>query len=141
VDEDVEQHTTDHNSGGRWIHKVTGEVLGGKKGLLQFTVIGYIKICSSLNDKVTCHLQRLTIANEMLSLIGSLHSDPFSPQHVPHRKPESENEGDSESESGLGLEEPLDDDEEEESEEDTLKQLGRRRDAEIQIATKRKRDR
>ncbi|KAH0827969.1 hypothetical protein J3R83DRAFT_3608 [Lanmaoa asiatica] len=27
---------------------------------------------------------RLTVANEMLSLQGSIQSDPFSPEHVPH---------------------------------------------------------
>ncbi|KAI0313892.1 hypothetical protein OF83DRAFT_1139372 [Amylostereum chailletii] len=51
--------------GGRWIHKITGDRLGGEEGHLKFTVVG------------------LTIANQMLSLVGSLHSDPFSPAHVP----------------------------------------------------------
>ncbi|THH03549.1 hypothetical protein EW146_g10410 [Bondarzewia mesenterica] len=55
--------------GGRWIHKVTGDLLGGEDGRLEFTVIG------------------LTIANQMLSLIGSLQPDPFSPDHVPHPAP------------------------------------------------------
>ena len=34
----------------------------------------------------------------MLSLLGSLQSDPFSPRHVPHHKPETEGiESDAES--------------------------------------------
>ncbi|TFY79220.1 hypothetical protein EWM64_g4790 [Hericium alpestre] len=51
--------------GGRWIHKVTAARLGGEDGRLEFTVVG------------------LTIANEMLSLLGSIQPDPFSPEHVP----------------------------------------------------------
>ncbi|KAI0339823.1 hypothetical protein BDW22DRAFT_1360844 [Trametopsis cervina] len=47
---------------GRWVHKITGEKLGGEEGLLGFTVIG------------------LTIANQMLSLVGSIQHDPFSPE-------------------------------------------------------------
>jgi len=79
-DEDLE--AVDHrNNGGKWVHRVTGEVLGGDQSLLEFTVIG------------------LTVANEMLSLLGSLEPDPFSPRHVPHRRPEkdedSESDGDS----------------------------------------------
>lgn len=81
------------------------------------------------------------MANEMLSLIGSLQPDPFSQRHVPRRKPESEKEVNFERNSGLGLEELSDVDvEEEKSEEDTVKQLARQRDAEIQIAKKRKRN-
>lgn len=34
------------------------------------------------------HSHRLTIANQMLSLIGSVQPDPFSPEHVPRTKPE-----------------------------------------------------
>ncbi|KAI0769756.1 hypothetical protein BD413DRAFT_556633 [Trametes elegans] len=51
--------------GGRWVHKTTGTKLGDAEGNLQFTVIG------------------LTIANQMLSLVGSIQADPFSPEHVP----------------------------------------------------------
>jgi len=39
-DEDDSQAVEHSSSGGRWIHKVTGEVLDGSKGLLEFTVIG-----------------------------------------------------------------------------------------------------
>ncbi|KAH9892460.1 hypothetical protein C8Q73DRAFT_698109 [Cubamyces lactineus] len=51
--------------GGRWVHKLTGTKLGDAEGYLEFTVIG------------------LTIANQMLSLVGSIQPDPFSPTHVP----------------------------------------------------------
>ncbi|KAI0298546.1 hypothetical protein BC826DRAFT_997946 [Russula brevipes] len=53
---------------GRWVHKVTGDRLGGKDRWLEFTVVG------------------LTVANEMLSLVGSIQPDPFSPEHVPQGK-------------------------------------------------------
>ncbi|KIJ39493.1 hypothetical protein M422DRAFT_75853 [Sphaerobolus stellatus SS14] len=49
-------------SQGQWMHKQTGKALGPT---VEFTVIG------------------LTIANQMLSLIGSIQTDPFSPSHVP----------------------------------------------------------
>ncbi|KAI9439378.1 hypothetical protein BJY52DRAFT_1206963 [Lactarius psammicola] len=54
---------------GRWVHKVTGDRLGGKDRWLQFTVVGF------------------TVANQMLSLIGSLQPDPFSPGHVLQAEP------------------------------------------------------
>ncbi|KAI0066148.1 hypothetical protein BV25DRAFT_1797566 [Artomyces pyxidatus] len=50
---------------GRWVHKVTGDRLGGEERLLEFTVVS------------------LTVANQMLSLVGSIQPDPFSPSHVP----------------------------------------------------------
>jgi DNA-directed RNA polymerase I subunit RPA43 len=35
--------TEDHSeSGGRWVHKITREPLGGKTGRIEFTVIGYV---------------------------------------------------------------------------------------------------
>ncbi|KII92251.1 hypothetical protein PLICRDRAFT_103985 [Plicaturopsis crispa FD-325 SS-3] len=59
-------HTAEESEGGgKWIHKVTATPIGGKDGFLEFTVIG------------------LTVANEMLSLLGSIQLDPFSPDHVP----------------------------------------------------------
>ena len=33
-------------------------------------------------------MHRLTVANQMLSLVGSIQPDPFSPEHVPHTKPD-----------------------------------------------------
>ncbi|KAJ3713302.1 hypothetical protein C8R42DRAFT_646970 [Lentinula raphanica] len=53
---------------GRWIHRLTASSIGGQDGYVEFTVIGY---------------HSLTVANEMLSLIGSLQLDPFSEAHVP----------------------------------------------------------
>ncbi|KAI0374163.1 hypothetical protein BV20DRAFT_962155 [Pilatotrama ljubarskyi] len=53
------------DGGGRWVHKVTGTKLGDEEGYLEFTVIG------------------LTIANQMLSLVGSIQPQPFSSEHVP----------------------------------------------------------
>ncbi|KAF8224964.1 hypothetical protein L208DRAFT_1308273 [Tricholoma matsutake] len=49
---------------GRWVHRLTHEKLGGEGAFLEFTVIG------------------LTVANEMLSLVGSLQDDPFSAEHI-----------------------------------------------------------
>ncbi|EGO00060.1 hypothetical protein SERLA73DRAFT_34696, partial [Serpula lacrymans var. lacrymans S7.3] len=65
-EEDGEDGEKDGNEdgNGRWIHKITGEKLGGPEGYLEFTVIG------------------LTVANEMLSLQGSIQPDPFSPEHA-----------------------------------------------------------
>ncbi|KAG1790534.1 uncharacterized protein HD556DRAFT_1390902 [Suillus plorans] len=48
---------------GQWVHRLTGTKLGGTDGYLEFTVIGK------------------TVANEMLSLQGSIQSDPFSEEH------------------------------------------------------------
>ncbi|TFK91329.1 hypothetical protein K466DRAFT_515489 [Polyporus arcularius HHB13444] len=64
--EATEEGTEGHvDSGGRWVHKTTGTKLGDADGYLEFTVVG------------------LTIANQMLSLVGSIQPDPFSPEHVP----------------------------------------------------------
>ncbi|KAJ7084306.1 hypothetical protein B0H15DRAFT_939956 [Mycena belliarum] len=60
---------------GAWVHKLTGTTLGGENGYLEFVVIG------------------LTVANEMLSVVGSIQHDPFSPEHVavqPKPKPKAE---------------------------------------------------
>ncbi|KAJ7262259.1 hypothetical protein B0H12DRAFT_1105014 [Mycena haematopus] len=59
-----ESEESEEGEGGRWVHKITGKRLGGKDGYLEFVVIG------------------LTVANEMLSLVGSIQYDPFSPEHV-----------------------------------------------------------
>ena len=62
---------------GRWVHKVTGTVLGGESGDLEFTVIGSVLRYSSWNLDLSASSYRLTIANQMLSLVGSLQSEPF----------------------------------------------------------------
>jgi len=68
VQEDDAQATTYQR--GRWVHKITGDRLGGKDRWLHFTVVG------------------LTVANQMLSLVGSIQPDPFSPEHIPQAKPD-----------------------------------------------------
>ncbi|KAL0956011.1 hypothetical protein HGRIS_002186 [Hohenbuehelia grisea] len=108
-DEEAAPHKSDEAHGGKWVHKLTGQPLGGAEGVLSFTVIG------------------LTVANEMLSLIGSLQEDPFSPRHVATpgvaSHPSHENTGadDAEEEHAPILVE-------EEEEEDTFQQLGRKAD-------------
>ncbi|KAK0195322.1 hypothetical protein F5146DRAFT_1100866 [Armillaria mellea] len=91
--------------GGRWIHKLTGDLIGGKSGHLEFTVIG------------------LTVANEMLSIVGSIQPDPFSPAHVAtssnNQEPE-ESEGE-----GEGITVVEDDNGSSADEDDTFAALGR----------------
>ncbi|KAL0575602.1 hypothetical protein V5O48_006387 [Marasmius crinis-equi] len=58
----------EEESGGRWVHRLSNNPLGDADGKLEFTVVG------------------LTVANEMLSLLGSIQHDPFSPLHVPATK-------------------------------------------------------
>ncbi|KAJ7287617.1 hypothetical protein C8J57DRAFT_1284429 [Mycena rebaudengoi] len=64
---------SEEKAGGRWVHKITGQKLGKKDGYLEFVVIG------------------LAVANEMLSVVGSIQHDPFSPEHVavPASKPKA----------------------------------------------------
>ncbi|KAG8779139.1 hypothetical protein FRC12_024613 [Ceratobasidium sp. 428] len=62
VKQGAEDAQTDEESG-RWVHTRTRETLGGESRLVEFTVIGY------------------TVANQMLSLHGSLQPDPFAPEH------------------------------------------------------------
>ncbi|KAG9103040.1 hypothetical protein FRC06_000367 [Ceratobasidium sp. 370] len=63
----AEEGQTDEESG-RWVHTGTGETLGGESGLVEFTIVGY------------------TVANQMLSLHGSLQPDPFAPEHYAARR-------------------------------------------------------
>lgn len=71
-------------------------------------------------------LTRLTVANEMLSLLGSLQPDPFSPLHtISHEHPGTEEQEASESEEDVEGSES--DESEDESEEDTLQSLGKRK--------------
>ncbi|KAF9452342.1 hypothetical protein P691DRAFT_772335 [Macrolepiota fuliginosa MF-IS2] len=92
---------------GKWTNRLTGEKLGGEQGYLEFTVIG------------------LTVANEMLSLQGSIQHDPFSPKHVA-RMHETRQTEDAETDMDkieAELEEDSEDDEAG-SEVDTFKLLG-----------------
>jgi DNA-directed RNA polymerase I subunit RPA43 len=67
----------EYNSG-KWVHRLTHETLGGEAGILEFTVIGYFffQFCDTWLATFT-RLDRLTVANEMLSLLGSLQKEPF----------------------------------------------------------------
>ncbi|KDR75945.1 hypothetical protein GALMADRAFT_248757 [Galerina marginata CBS 339.88] len=102
------------STGGRWVHKVTGEVLGSNGGLLEFTVVG------------------LTVANEMLSLLGSLQPDPFSPRHTIHQHLATNDKAEYES---TGTEDDVaervesdSDGEDDGSDSDTFQSLGKRKD-------------
>ncbi|KAG8957947.1 hypothetical protein FRC03_009668 [Tulasnella sp. 419] len=63
IDEE-NQDAGDHiESVGKWVRQSTGERVGGHDGLIEFTVIG------------------LTMVNQMISIVGSLQPDPFSPEY------------------------------------------------------------
>lgn len=88
-------------------------------------------------------VSRLTVANEMLSLLGSVQSDPFSPDHVPETGSvakrdvaESEMEASEvQREMEMEMEEEVEQEEEEESDEDTFKTLGRMTDEAVAAET------
>ena len=81
--EDAEKQEETTESSGRWVHKLTGEKLGGKGGHLEFTVIGYVLPIPPVRSGGNDFYCRLTVANQMLSLVGSIQPDPFSPLHAP----------------------------------------------------------
>ncbi|KAG6868108.1 hypothetical protein C0993_007518 [Termitomyces sp. T159_Od127] len=94
---------------GKWVHHLTRASLGDADGYLTFTVVG------------------LTVANEMLSLLGSIQSDPFSPEHVPESGPAAKpNPTESELERA-DVRDEIQSEEEDESDgdEDTFKALGK----------------
>ncbi|KZW00259.1 hypothetical protein EXIGLDRAFT_711428 [Exidia glandulosa HHB12029] len=64
-DDEPAEVDVDASKNDRWIRRDNGELLGDETGHLEFTVIG------------------LKLANQMLSLVGSIQEDPFSPAHVP----------------------------------------------------------
>ncbi|KAF5355189.1 hypothetical protein D9756_005231 [Leucocoprinus leucothites] len=83
AEEDSEEKSEheEQDSAGKWVNRYTGQNLGGEHGDLEFTVIG------------------LTVANEMLSLQGSIQPNPFSPAHtvrmeITRRTEEVESEAD-----------------------------------------------
>ena len=60
------------SSGGRWIHNITGDTIGGKSGDVEFTVIRLVSFEVRRSSYPTDELiLRLTMANQMLSVIGS----------------------------------------------------------------------
>lgn len=86
--EDIEEGSSksgEGDEGGKWVHHLTRARLGDADGYLTFTVIGYGN--SGIQEPPIEHFDRLTVANEMLSLLGSIQSDPFSPEHVPESGP------------------------------------------------------
>ena len=113
-------------TGGRWVHKVTGEKLGGPDGFLEFTVVGYDFCTFSFCACRTKITDRLTVANEMLSLLGSIQYNPFSPEHAPSngRAADSPRPGSEEEVAQIAVEGTEDD----ESDEGAFSQLGRMRD-------------
>lgn len=70
-------------SGGRWVHKVTGTKLGDADASLEFTVVGCVTSIYLAFASAHAKSYSLTIANQMLSLVGSIQPNPFSPEHVP----------------------------------------------------------
>ncbi|KAF9051047.1 hypothetical protein BDZ89DRAFT_1098578 [Hymenopellis radicata] len=116
ADNDPEFGPDDEQNGGRWVHKTTREPMGKDTArYLQFTVIG------------------LTVANEMLSVVGSLQPDPFSPAHSTTSEasqPEGEDIDEAEEEALLPPE--LDGLEESDDEDDPFDALGKSADVEIQ---------
>ncbi|KAI0949186.1 hypothetical protein AcW1_008872 [Taiwanofungus camphoratus] len=125
-----ENHVEGMEGTGRWVHKVTAAELGGDDGYLEFTIVG------------------LTIANQMLSLVGSVQLDPFAPEHVPEHttavSTNSQNVGTSArpfSQTGGTLVEDAPDaemDDEGDSLEDTFDRLGRLGDEAVALEAERR---
>ncbi|KAG6896431.1 hypothetical protein C0992_008308 [Termitomyces sp. T32_za158] len=111
--EDIEEGSSgsaEGDEGGRWVHHLTRTSLGDADGYLTFTVIG------------------LMVANEMLSLLGSIQSDPFSPEHVPESGTAAAKTSPTESEverAEVQSEIQPDDEDESDDDEDTFKTLGK----------------
>ena len=84
VDKNSDDRTSENGEedGGKWVHRLTHQKLGGATSFLEFTVIGYSLFVYPAKFAHLTRLGRLTVANEMLSLLGSLQNDPFSPEHV-----------------------------------------------------------
>ena len=82
-------------------------------------------------------MHRLTVANEMLSLLGSIQPDPFSPEHTIHTQ--SKKGAHSEVEEDVVEEKSeLDDGLEDDSDEDTFTMLGKQADQAALQEAKRK---
>ncbi|EDR11429.1 uncharacterized protein LACBIDRAFT_293037 [Laccaria bicolor S238N-H82] len=108
-----------NDGGGKWVRRITGHRIGNKDGFLEFTVVG------------------LTVANEMLSLLGSIQPDPFSPEHT--IRPQSKKEIHSEVEEDVVEEKSeLDDGIDDDSDEDTFTMLGKQADQAALREAKRK---
>jgi len=57
---------------GRWRHSITGAILGGSDDYLEFIVVGY---AFTFLTGGLLTMKRMTLANDMLSLHGSLLPD------------------------------------------------------------------
>ncbi|KZP19833.1 hypothetical protein FIBSPDRAFT_911258 [Athelia psychrophila] len=129
--------------GGRWVHSITREKLGGPDGFLEFTVIG----CGSIFYPNLGSIF-FTIANEMLSLRASLQPDPFSPDHIPQGTAAGRGVSEAPSESSTAVVRDAilafeqDEEEEEDSDdEDAFARLGRMGDEDaIRVARERERE-
>lgn len=73
-DDEVDDVLLSPHEVGRWKNKESGEVLGTDR--VKFTVTGYV--CSWI-----ALMSRLTVTNNMLSLVGSLLADPASAPPMP----------------------------------------------------------
>jgi DNA-directed RNA polymerase I subunit RPA43 len=73
-------------AGGRWVSLADGAPLGGEDGIVEFTVIGCALGCCS-RSRVLIAPGRMTVSHQMLSLVGSLQPDPFSPRHAVQAAP------------------------------------------------------
>ena len=136
ADADEEEKAVDSDTGGRWVHHLTRDPLGGEAKYLSFTVIGYVITRMILSRTLMYH--SLTIANDMLSLIGSIQPDPFDPRHDASPSRSQEVEEDDEELPAAPLRASMSDDEdadiakvdqeEEEDAEGLLQKLGREAD-------------
>ncbi|KAF8919949.1 hypothetical protein CPB85DRAFT_1557272 [Mucidula mucida] len=113
--ENVQGDQEAEHNGGRWVHKTTREPMGKDTArYLQFTVIG------------------LTVANEMLSIVGSLQPDPFSPAHsTGSEAPQPEGEDNDEAEEEVVQLPELDGLEDSDDEDDPFAVLGKSADVEL----------
>jgi len=73
---------SEQEDAGRWVNRRNGQRLGGELGDLEFTVIGCVVSLVLVACFASYQKQRLTVANEMLSIQGSIQLDPFSSKHV-----------------------------------------------------------
>ncbi|TFK22581.1 hypothetical protein FA15DRAFT_671373 [Coprinopsis marcescibilis] len=93
-------------STGKWVHHSSRERLGSPNGNVEFTVVG------------------LTVANEMLSLVGSIQEDPFSEAHKIY--PTATTSANKNSTAAVELSDVVEDEDSESDEEDTLRLLKRK---------------
>lgn len=82
-DEDLGEKST-----GRWVDRKTGKSLGDEEEKVVFTVVGYVENFVRY-EQTNIHIFRITVANHMTFIHGSLLKRPFSipaPTHIPDSK-------------------------------------------------------